>query len=57
MGHTFQKGRRLIILFRKAEDAEDVPGQANRAKDDHEDPDDPEPEKICFVKGKCWCQR
>ena len=42
----------LIILCRKAEDAEDVPGQSNRAKDDHEDPDNPEPEKICFVKRK-----
>ena len=33
-----------IILFRKAEDAEDISSQANGAKDDHENPDNPEPE-------------
>ena len=33
------------LLCRQAEDAKDVASQTDRAKDDHEDPDNPEPEK------------
>ena len=36
---------RIILLCRKAEDAEDVASQTDRAKDDHENPDNPEPDK------------
>ena len=35
----------VIILCREAEYAEEIAGQSNRPKDDHEDPNDPEPER------------
>ena len=33
------------LLGRQAEDAKDVASQTDRAKDDHEDSDNPEPER------------
>ena len=42
--HAHENGGEKL-LCRQAEDAKDVASQADGAKDDHEDPNNPEPER------------